>query len=227
MLTSLKITNFRKFINLDLQNFSRVNVFIGSNGSGKTTVLESIKLNLHNIYDIKIFNYTNNIDDYNINQFKCSYINLFNKSKHHILLNFLKEVDNKILNLNIIDNEIYVDIGSDKVIPLNSLGHGILKMISLISMIIHSKDQIILIDEIENGIYYKNISKLIKVIDKLSNEFNVQLFITTHSNDFINGLDGFSNLSFYRLNQNFDGGVMYWDRKKVMEYINDNSIDVR
>ena len=42
MLKSLSIDNFRGIKHLEIGNFSRVNIFVGGNGSGKTTVLEAL-----------------------------------------------------------------------------------------------------------------------------------------------------------------------------------------
>ncbi len=42
MLTSLKIKGFRKYKNLELENFSRINFILGKNNVGKTSVLEAI-----------------------------------------------------------------------------------------------------------------------------------------------------------------------------------------
>jgi hypothetical protein len=44
MLTSLKIERFRGIPSLTLKDLGRVNVFIGENGAGKTTVLEAVYL---------------------------------------------------------------------------------------------------------------------------------------------------------------------------------------
>lgn len=42
MLTQLKIERFRGIPSLSLEDFSKVNIFIGGNGAGKTSVLESV-----------------------------------------------------------------------------------------------------------------------------------------------------------------------------------------
>ncbi len=39
---NLRIRNFRGFKELELNNFSRVNLFVGKNATGKTAILESI-----------------------------------------------------------------------------------------------------------------------------------------------------------------------------------------
>lgn len=44
MLRSLKIENFRCFQNLELQQLGRINLLVGKNNSGKTSILEAIQL---------------------------------------------------------------------------------------------------------------------------------------------------------------------------------------
>ena len=43
---NIEIKNFRGIDHLKIDDFSRVNVFLGQNGSGKSTVLEAIALSL-------------------------------------------------------------------------------------------------------------------------------------------------------------------------------------
>lgn len=42
MLERLHLSNFKKFNNLELQNLTRINLFVGDNNVGKTTILEAI-----------------------------------------------------------------------------------------------------------------------------------------------------------------------------------------
>jgi len=44
MLSSLKIKDFRCFQNFELQNLGRINLIVGKNNSGKTSILEFIRL---------------------------------------------------------------------------------------------------------------------------------------------------------------------------------------
>ena len=43
-LDSLRIENFRCFRELKIERLARVNLLVGANGSGKTTVLEALRL---------------------------------------------------------------------------------------------------------------------------------------------------------------------------------------
>lgn len=352
MLQNIKIKNFKKFAELNLQKFSRINVFIGNNNSGKSTVLEAIdicgtndfynslqrSLRIKNIDESRAimrrmmpvrqrFDLLGNVEDYLFNDTKFKqatfalsgenilqntvisigidnkidteqinlreenfiqehslikqsinykvtvsgnlknesaividndnglmstrikqpykiynvtyfqtknievigslYSNLVKNKKKNLLIEKLQVFDSSISNIELINGDFSVDVGKNVLLPINYLGAGIISIVYLIIYILNSENGVLLIDELENGIYYKKFTNLIKTLDNLSHEFNVQLFITTHSNDFIRNLDKFSELSLYRLNPKFDGGIMQWDRDKIVEYVNDYSIDIR
>lgn len=56
MLKSLKIENFRCFPSFEIQNFGRLNLIVGTNNSGKTSILEAVQLLFNNplIFDFDI-----------------------------------------------------------------------------------------------------------------------------------------------------------------------------
>lgn len=69
--------------------------------------------------------------------------------------------------------------------PLSIMGDGMNRILSIILGLVSSKDGICLIDEIENGIYYKRQPELWNIICHLVDKLNIQLFATTHSLDCI------------------------------------------
>lgn len=68
---------------------------------------------------------------------------------------------------------------------LSSLGEGVNRYIAILCAIWASKDGVLLIDEIENGIHYSNYKKIWKLIHQASADANCQLFITSHSKECI------------------------------------------
>lgn len=74
---------------------------------------------------------------------------------------------------------------------LSSLGDGVARYIAILCAIWASKDGVLLIDEIENGIHYSNYNTLWQLIHQASIDANCQLFITSHSRECI---EAFNNV---------------------------------
>ena len=71
--------------------------------------------------------------------------------------------------------------------PLQSMGDGVNRVLTIILALVNCKDGYLLIDEFENGLYYTVQEKLWEIVFRLSKELNVQVFATTHSEDCISG----------------------------------------
>lgn len=67
--------------------------------------------------------------------------------------------------------------------PLKTMGDGMNRLFGLGLALVCSKDGILLIDEIENGIHWSALPEVWKFVLKVANRLNVQVFATTHSND--------------------------------------------
>lgn len=96
-----------------------------------------------------------------------------------------KEFDSNIKDILFIQNGVYVQKNNlKKSITFNTMGQGFQSYINIITSIIAGQKYII-IDEIENGIHFDMIENLMKNIFDLSNKYNIQFFITTHSKEFL------------------------------------------
>lgn len=105
------------------------------------------------------------------------------ENKYHEINKFLEKVFN-IEAIDIIDNLPYLK-KDNQYVPLQQFGQGIKSFIDIIFSIVLSKNSIIFIDEIENGIHYTNLDKLWEIILTISKQQNVQVFATTHSKECI------------------------------------------
>jgi AAA15 family ATPase/GTPase len=74
---------------------------------------------------------------------------------------------------------------NSKLLPITAFGDGALKMLRLMLRIMTSSNQRLMIDEIDTGVYYQRMKDYIKAIIVSAFEYNVQLFTTTHSKEFI------------------------------------------
>jgi len=126
----------------------------------------------------------------------CSYINPSNillqlpQGLNEIIVNkkidkiveILKRIDSQIKGISVSTNGlIYCDIDLEKLIPINVMGDGVKRILSLITTIILSKNGIVIIDEIENGFYPETLQTLWRAVFTAAKENNVQVFSTTHS----------------------------------------------
>lgn len=96
---------------------------------------------------------------------------------------------------------VYADVGmGDDLIPTTQLGQGFTRLLRLFSEILVAKSEIVLIDEIENGIHYSAMSKVWKGIAAIAREEDLQFFATTHSYECIRSAhEAFSSESDYDL----------------------------
>ena len=76
--------------------------------------------------------------------------------------------------------------GENNRVRLSSMGDGINRILSIILSLINCKGGIFLLDEFENGLHYSVQSKLWDIIFELAKNLDIQVFVTTHSNDCIN-----------------------------------------
>ena len=72
--------------------------------------------------------------------------------------------------------------------PISTYGDGIKKVLVLANAIANSAGGVLLIDEVETAIHKKYYDDIFNFLVKASRAFNVQMFITTHSIEAIDGL---------------------------------------
>ncbi len=115
-------------------------------------------------------------------------------SLESFLNNSLSLFDENILELKTIPTKdgivLKLKLKNNKsLVLLSSLGEGINRYIAILCAIWASKDSVLLIDEIENGIHYTNYKKLWQIIFQASVDANCQIFITTHSKECISAFN--------------------------------------
>lgn len=88
-----------------------------------------------------------------------------------------------------------MDIGLDKRIPINMMGDGARKILSILTTIYECKNGIVLIDELSNGFHYSVMKGVWRAIISVAKKNNVQIFATTHDLDSIKGLRDAASLA--------------------------------
>ncbi len=98
-------------------------------------------------------------------------------------------------------------------IPIAVISSGLNKYLSIVLAILENNGGAVLVDEIENGFYYKALTPMLESIISLCEEHNVQLIASTHSYELLqalvpvisNGKEREEHLSLLRLTMMEDG----------------------
>jgi len=98
------------------------------------------------------------------------------------LISFLQQVDPNISDLRL--NEIGIveaDIGLSDLLFINLMGGGIVKSLTIALSMLDAQNDVVLIDEIENGLHYSAQKTIWTAIFRWAKQLNIQVFATTHS----------------------------------------------
>lgn len=102
-----------------------------------------------------------------------------------VLLKVLKNVEPRLRRLSVVVTGsmpmIYGDLGLGRLIPLPVMGEGMVRLASLVLAIANTRNGVVFIDEIENGLHHSVLTKVWRAIGESARTFNTQIFATTHS----------------------------------------------
>lgn len=126
--------------------------------------------------------------------FQCSYSTL-NELWEKIVLTPKEENVINILKEAIEPRLLRLDVGTDKVrvrlddsiepVPIQTLGDGMQRILLIALGLANAEEKCLLIDEIELGLHHSIMEKVWKIIFRYAQEWNIQVFATTHSQDVI------------------------------------------
>lgn len=142
---------------------------------------------------------------------------LHNDSYKEICLRILQLFDSAIVDLLILRSEEnnrpteYIKHSALGNMPLSTYGDGIKKVLSLANGIVQAAGGVLLIDEVETAIHSKYYDDIFRFLVKASIQFDVQVFITTHSNEAIDGL--LSTQDYEKQNQRDDISVLTFKKE--------------
>lgn len=116
---------------------------------------------------------------------------LKNEDYKYICIQLIRLFDPDIEDLVYMRNDLngraveYIKSKKLGLMPLATYGDGIKKVLSLANGIIEASGGVLLIDEIDTSVHYKYYADIFGFLIKAATKFNVQLFITTHSEEAI------------------------------------------
>lgn len=114
------------------------------------------------------------------------------KAKGKEVLNAIQIIDSSIQSIEQITIEktnLYLTRANEQRLPLAIFGDAIKRVINIIISLVNNSYNILLIDEIENGIHYTNQREFWQMLFKLAVELDTQIFATTHSLEMIQAFE--------------------------------------
>ena len=106
------------------------------------------------------------------------------KDKEDLILKWIQIFDNSIENFKFIGGIPKCKVNGEY-LDLNEFGSGMKLFVSILISMVAYENGYLLIDEVENGIHFKQLNNLWRIIFDLSKEFNIKVFATTHSKEMI------------------------------------------
>lgn len=73
--------------------------------------------------------------------------------------------------------------GQTEPVPLGSMGDGMRRILTLVASAVAAENGILLVDEIDTGLYYRAQAQVWKLLITIAQQLNLQIFATTHSLD--------------------------------------------
>ncbi len=113
------------------------------------------------------------------------YNDFYEKGAHLQVSEILKELQPNLKEIIPVDNELYCDADMSEVVTIDVMGSGVTKLLSIFTILYQCSSGVAFIDNMECGLGDKALELLWKNIFKISNDLNIQLFITTNSLFFI------------------------------------------
>jgi AAA15 family ATPase/GTPase len=163
------------------------------------------------------------------------YKNVEGKTAIKLVIEFIKsEIDSTVEDMRLYDVEdierFIVDSTRfrDKNLEITNYGEGLQRIFEIALAFAYSRNGVVCIDEFETAIHYSLLIKFTEFIQKLANEFNVQVFLSSHSKEcidaFVSNRYNNDEISFYTMlqdeNQNIQT-IYYNDRSLLNELSQD------
>jgi len=153
------------------------------------------------------------------------------------ILPLLRIFEPNLVRLQIIpegkENLIYADLGKNYKMPVNMLGDGFCRCLSMSLILAVYNAEVFLIDEVGAGIHYSVQNNLWDFLVKASSIFNCQIIATTHSSDTIKSFNKAiknnnpSDFSYIRLGRKHDAITPYVFDAETLDYSISSELEIR
>ncbi|MDE0157708.1 MAG: AAA family ATPase [Gammaproteobacteria bacterium] len=128
---------------------------------------------------------------------------------------------------------IWGDVGLDELVPISVMGDGMIQLARIILAISSTPGGVVLLDEVENGLHHSVLLQTWQVIQKAADQFDTQIFATTHSYECISAAgkvfeeSGDDVFLLHRLETTETGTRCVTYNKETMEAAIQHNMEVR
>lgn len=147
-------------------------------------------------------NYQESVNSVCLSSFNLNYnvINIYEElvksGRKDVVLTAIRMFDSRINSIEATKDGLFIGYGHlSNMVPLNMAGDGVQKYLSIALYAFHPSTDIIIIDEIENGLHFSAHQKLWKCIFTSATELGKQFFISTHNKETLTCLSSLVSLN--------------------------------
>lgn len=163
----------------DLQYHSKL--FIDPTGVLQRTTDDNYKENLNCLFISA---------DKNDGNASTNFAKLVKMNKKQIVVDALKEFDEDILSVEALPEGLFLLMkGQKELLPISMVGDGARRLLNILSTIECEDYNIVMIDELDNGLHYSAHKLIWKTLLNFIKERDIQLFITTHNLECLQSLN--------------------------------------
>lgn len=175
MLKTLAMRGFRGFESYGLNDLTRVNLIVGKNNSGKTTVLEAVELLVSNGH-LAAFAWNDVIAEGREDEIAGDMRLLVPEiASIHFLTSSTLRGSTALVGLR----------RGGRRMPIGSYGDGLRRLLALRLALHGANHGFLLIDEIDAGLHWTVMEGVWRLLVEVAKDADAQIFATTHSQDCI------------------------------------------
>ena len=165
------------------------------------------------------------------------------KTKHesktaiNIVINFIKNIDPTVNDIRLSEEDdvkrFIVDSSKfpDENLEITNYGEGLQRIFEIALSFAYAKNGVVCIDEFETAIHYTLLMDFTKFIQELSDIFNVQVFLTTHSKEaidaFVNNNYKNDEISAYLIENNDEIRYKFISGERLRYLVENIDLDIR
>ena len=191
---NLRIQDYRHFKDISIERLGRVTLITGKNNTGKSSVLEVVRLYAHDraIPSVFVGPFSGELTD----TMEGLWANVALAGGECDVVEALRIIEPCITAVSVEPDGtpervaqavVRIDDNPNPV-PLHSFGDGINRLFAIALSLANARGGVLLIDEFENGLHYTTLESVWGMILRLAERLNIQVFATTQSWDAIEGL---------------------------------------